>query len=392
MSKHKHHHILPAAYLSGFIAFEPPPEHKNKPKFELGVYTNDEKLSAEWKMKGVRHKDFTRYKYYNLPDQGNELAVEHFLGEKEGEYAELLRSIESHRKLTKREIKGLAIFITTMIIRVESFQSHYQEFVNEIVSSIEAFMGDTPKFRSFIGDYENTTKRLIQKSDAGSTLLNHGLHFIVNTTDMPFITTDKPVLRKDCHSDELPLLVGAGSHCKQGIKPNQIHPMFYIPVTSVLAIVCCKLIEESYPDSPYITCSDINAVFRLNRLMLVQAQELVIADRPFPFGTIEAEISQELQQDHRVNGMLIKLYTDQNRYVLEVSDFKEIVDGIELRFVDTEDLKKILTESPVSFELYKNGRSFRGMREIEWGDSTDNRIQIVQKLKFGITLTNNMQF
>ncbi|QSR35622.1 hypothetical protein CFI10_11540 [Marinobacterium iners] len=383
MSKHNNQHILPAAYLRGFIAFEPPPEHRNNPNFELGVYTNNEKLSGEWRMKGVRHKDFTRYQYYNLPDEGQELAVEHYLGEHEGRYAELLRAVEAHSRLTQREIEELALFIGLMIIRVESFQNHFQEFINEITGHIEAFMGDTLEFRDYVGDYENTTKRLILESEAGLLLLDHGIHFLVNTTDLPFITTDTPVLRRDCHSDEIPLLVGSGSHCKQGIKPNEQTPLFFIPLTPVLAVVSCRMIEESYSDSPYLTCSDINAIFRLNRLLLDQAQELVIADRPFPFGAIEPELSQELQQEYKPEGIVIKLYTDENRYLLEVLEYNDIQDGIELTLDDTEALMRLVTESPVSFELYENGHAIRGMRQIEWGSVKGNKIQIVQQLKLG---------
>lgn len=79
MAKKKGQHLVPACYLSSFVA-NASQLKINNPRFQPGVYVNSNLLNEGWKMKGINHDDFKKSYFYTLPeDEPNNPSIENFL-------------------------------------------------------------------------------------------------------------------------------------------------------------------------------------------------------------------------------------------------------------------------------------------------------------------------
>jgi hypothetical protein len=338
-------------------------------------------------MRGVNHNTFKKSWFYNISEPGSELYVEKGLSVIEGRYASVLEKLKGHVILCDEEKQILSSFAVAMLFRTESFQARSQGVINKLVGWLKDFDGDTEEHRKYVRGHEDISKKLIIANSSQDFFAVNGLSIVANKTWMPFVTSDNPVLRRDSHVDEMPMLVGQGRHCRSGFTPNEIFPFFYMPVTPEMALVSCKLIDHSIEGNNYIECVDVDAILKLNILLVSQSNEYVVSDRVAPLGDIEKEVSRDLGNRTLAQGIYAKLYTNKNRYGFKVDCISNILDGVCLKLCDFNTYKQIVSDCDLSsLEIYKDGLGVRGMRQIEIGGFDDNlmEIKIVSKVRLGI--------
>lgn len=81
------------------------------------------------------------------------------------------------------------------------------------------------------------------------------------------------------------------------------------------------------------------------------------------------------------------LYTQNNRYTLKLKNYVRKIDSIELYFLNSEDMNKIINDDNLKeLTIYENERGVSHMKEIKIGKINNvlNEITIESKLKFRI--------
>lgn len=140
MAEKKGQHLVPACYLSSFVA-DISEIVKHNPKLEAGVYVNSNTLDSGWKMRGVNHKVFKKSYYYNLAeDDPNEPYIENFLSGVERLYKKNLQKVIS-RDFDNEVMSFLSYFTTLQYIRVDKFITSMQKSWDKVAEWSDEFSG-----------------------------------------------------------------------------------------------------------------------------------------------------------------------------------------------------------------------------------------------------------
>ena len=323
MLKHAGQHITSDCYLQSFLVTKPPAECTQNKNFESGVYISDPDLKGPWKMKGTKNSIFKETNFYTLKSSTtlDKLCVEKFLGVLETQYGRAIKNFSRNGKFLDEDIQAICNFVGAMFLRARVFQSSFQDSINQTVGFIKDFMGDTSSFCDYVKGYEDSSKKILLSNNAGKIIKEFGVHFLINRTNIPFITCDQPVIRDDGCVDGIKSLVGH-EYCEKGFTKADKKPFFYMALTPMLAFVSSEMIMKNYKFFPYIEIFDENIPLRFFNLLQRQAKEHLISDRPMPLGSIEGEYRRHASwKTNEVN--FIEICTEENRFCIDIERFEK---------------------------------------------------------------------
>ena len=213
----KHSHTVPAAYLANFGI------DGNKSRDSMFYFYNVQENKTDTEKAGnipvINH-------FYDINELGEQKQIiEKFFGDKiEGELATLLRVllgtiiIDPQRRdcsSLQLEKEQLSAQFALLITRTEAFRDYYKDIYQQIKDGFP--YADIPQ-------YSKTDFQRIHTSE----ILNFGMSnfyanlfsdwhwaFIINHTELPFITSDNPVIRIDHSKKTLNCKVKRTSNRKQ---------------------------------------------------------------------------------------------------------------------------------------------------------------------------------
>lgn len=372
--KYKAQHTVPQCYMKAFISEMRPPEYADNEHFKLGVWINSKDLSSGWQMKSPKNILAKPY-YYNLPgDDTDSPLIEGALHAIENEYPRLLKKIEEGESLSEEEQQALAFFVSTLLMRTEQEQEHWSAQLKEferIHRMVEqAHTGRETASDEITKSLLHTPKLFIFEHPAAEIMLEHGMHFIVNETNLPFITSDAPVKHYRAHIDEVTLLRSLGDCLDTSITRNVQEHVIFLPLSPRILMTSSAFIRGDYPGAPYLRCSDSDLVMSFNLYVCIDAHDTIIANTDKPLGDIGDDFQQLIenvkeQASRPRAGMWLLIYTNKNRYSLPVTDVERSDFSLQFRTEDLATLAHITSDGELERLVYtEDGVCMGDMKQI----------------------------
>ncbi|MFB2683240.1 DUF4238 domain-containing protein [Shewanella mangrovisoli] len=351
MADKKDQHLVPACYLSSFVA-DISDAAKHNPRLEAGVYVNSNTLDSGWKMRGINHKTFKKSYYYNLPeDNPNEPYIENFLSGIERLYRKNLQKV-INRELDNEAMSFLSYFTSIQYIRVDKFITSMQNSWDQIAKWCDEVSGGN----QYTSTLANVVKKQIPTIDLGG-IIHSNACIIYNNTRFPFVTSDTPVVRKNVNVPDLKWVIPQAK-LDHSVSDSHESSFFFFPLTPYIAYVSCDLIQTG--SILEFNDDELTHIFYLNYYSISNAHKHVYSSVREPIKG-EVELSKYLK--NKPNGQLIKIYTDQHR--LSIKGLVVSSDGNSLSFLceSSNELSKLKLGEKVSLaEIYDSGSNIIGMR------------------------------
>lgn len=380
MTIKRNHHIIPKLYLKEFADSSRPDDFpENKPY--TPAFWKIDKLLESSPVRKSPEKSFGKNRFYKLSNDTDEYQIiEETLNKVETNYCETLKKLKDKMPLVTKDLLNLIVFVETLHYRIESQIEYWRNKFNEIENiyrEVDQSYNNSQKFSDefWEGSHEISKKLIITGIGAiGKRLTNEGIYILFNESDMPFISSDNPVLWTHGHIDEFQMCNIPSEWLKDEIKTNQKHFFCYCPLTPQIAVFSSPFFnfvgEQIYQ---YWKTKDVEIVFSMNYLTHISANEVIISNKSNPYGDYEGRFKYYLEGTRTPSykkGKQILFYTSEARYWLKVKEYKRISDDpIKSKIMfwtdDFETLQLIANDKYVkSVHFYENGTIMGGSREL----------------------------
>ena len=325
---------------------------KTNPHYSSGIYVNDKRLSLEWKLRSVTHKSLTRSYFYNLPeDDSKQPLVENYLSVVEGDYAKYSREI-IEKNISNENMSFMAYFVTIQFMRVEAFIVSTQGSWDKISEIMDHIDGGN-RYAKIL---KHITKRQLVQVDIGN-LLHPNSAVIYNKTNLPFITSDNPVTRRQINIVDA-LKIVPKRYLLEIENESIEFACFFLPLTPNVAYISCELIRRL--ESISYSNSDLENIFYLNYFSITNSYEKVYSSVIDPMkdgGSLADHLSPK-------DATIVKIYTQSKRIFCKGSIEKDTEHFVLLKLYDLGQVSLIKNKEQVKLmEVIKNGVSIRGMRQ-----------------------------
>lgn len=228
MTVKKNHHIIPRVYQKEFVDPSKPDDFPENTPYTPTIWKIDKSLELEPTRKSPE-KSFGKNKFYKLDNDRDEYQIiEETLSGIESKFSNVLNKIKDKRPLFFPDLINLIVFIETLHQRTESQIGHWQNTFGEIENiyrQVEQTNNNNQEYSDeFWKDSHEIAKRLIITTIGamGELIANEGINILFNESEMPFISSDNPVLWIHGHIDELIMSNIPRNWFKEGIKTNQM--------------------------------------------------------------------------------------------------------------------------------------------------------------------------
>lgn len=377
MAKKKNQHLVPKVYLKGFSNLQ-----IYNGKEEYTIFVTPKENINESKAKGLKHSIFIKSYFYNLDSENqNNPIIENQLSEIENYYLKTVKRIQD-KNLSNHDILYISNFIQLQLQRVESWINNFQNSFNQIEKIFNDFGGKL--------DTKEISKKMLRKYTIDNMykpniVFEQGLIFIENKSDMPFVTSDNPVIHKMFHIDEIKGIFDNNHEIEYNDEFSKSIPtvFFFFPINEKFALIATKLLKSN---SKIYSINSLETIVKLNLFSYLNAYKNIYSSFKNPFENYDV-IIQNINNQYKNVGFWINLYTQNNRYTLKLKNYVGKIDSIELYFLSLEDMNKIINDDNLKeLTIYENEREVLHMKEIRMGkiDNVSNKITIESKLKFGI--------
>lgn len=378
MSKKKNQHLVPKVYLKGFSNLQ---THYGKNEYIIFVTTKEN--INESKAKGLKHSIFTKSYFYNLDDENKDNPIiENQLSEIENHYLKVVKKIQN-KKLSLEDILYISNFTQLQFQRVEPWINGFQNFLNEIERMMNTF-GATFNIENF--SKKMLREYTLENMQKQNVVFEQGLNFIENKSDMPFITSDNPVVQKLFHIDEIEGIFRGNHKIDFNDEFSKSMPtvFFFFPLNERFALIATKLFKSN--NSTIYSINSLETIVKLNLFSYQNAYKNIYSSFENPFENYEI-IIQNINNQYENVGFWIHIYTQNNRYTVKLKKYIGKIDSIELYFLSSHDMHKIINDDNLKeLTIYKNESEILHMKEIKMStiDNISNKVTIESKLKFGI--------
>lgn len=307
MAKKRDQHIVPRCYLKQFVDNS---SAVNNKKYEAGVYVNTSALDRAWRMKGLNNNIFTKTRFYNLKsDDPDKPLVEEHLAKLESLYSKGITKL-LNGEFSNEILSIFTLFVVTQLLRTEKVIKAQQKSWDRIALYADMFEGGN----SNRNIYDEISKQQILYLAKPETLnpIHRKSGIIINRTQIPFLTSDKPVINEFFNQEDISRIF----HPLQQIKyiDDHLESLFYfMPLTPWLAYVSHSSFEG---ETKGFECSHASVISQLNDMMLLNASEYIYSFMDNPVTSLPAKIKQE----DNLN-FLAKIFTGSGRLILTVKSY-----------------------------------------------------------------------
>jgi hypothetical protein len=378
---YKNQHLVPQVYLKGF---------SNKKiyhiKEEYSIYISEINSVFESKERGVKHRSFTKSYFYNFDKEKKEPIVEKNLSKIENEYKRILKNLMTNN-ITLEDVLYISNFTLLQYQRTENFIDNFQGSMDEVAKIYDMFdNGSRAK-----EEMENIALKMlkdfkIENMYKSNIIHEQGIHFIVNDTGIPFITSDKPVVHSINHIDQVKSIFN-DSNIKYNDKylPSDKSVFFFFPLNEKFALISTKFLISQSNIIQYITVNNkSDTILRLNIMSYGNAHKAIYSSMKNPFENFE-KIIESINNQYKDIGYWAHIYTDKNRYILELENYKYGLNNMILYLKSDNSVKQIFNDFQLKeIIIYLNEEEMSHIKNIKL-DTYDNKLRIL-KIKSEVQL------
>lgn len=388
MSIKKNHHIIPKVYLKEFLDFEKPQNFPPNRPFKPYIWKTDKFLKSDPVPKSPE-KSFGKNRFYKLDSDAEEFQViEELLGRVENHYNQALQKLKNKIPLTEQELINLIIFVETLQQRTESQINHWQNQFNkveEMFRLVDQHHNNNQKHSDeyWQDSHEIGKKLIVSGIGARADLLaNAGIYFVFNDSEMPYISSDNPVVWTFKHIDELQLFNIPYNLLRKNVGRNQKNFFCFCALTPKIALISSPFLkpigEEIYQ---YWNINNVDFVFCMNFLTHLSSSSVIISNKANPYGQYKDRMKKILEAvdfSQKIKGKQILFYTSNSRYLLNVEDYEHNFEGpfssISFLTGDFETLKLIANAEFIeSVHLYEDGKERGFSRKLKFFEVSFNK-------------------
>ncbi len=309
MANKKDQHIVPRCYLKQFV--DSSIEGDNS-QFEAGVFVNSSALDGPWKMKGVNNGIFTKTRFYNLKsDDPDKPLVEDYLGKLESSYTSAITRLLNN-EFSNEILSIFTLFAMIQFLRTERTLKAHQESWDRVASYADMFEGGERNRRLY---GEISKKQLLHLAEP-KTLnpIHEKSGIIINSTQIPFLTSDMPVVRKSYNLEDISDVFRPLQQSRYD--NDHLESIFYfMPLTPWLAYIS----HNSFGgEQKGFECPHEDVISKLNDMMLLNACEYIYSFMDNPVTSLPAET--ELSSN--TNSFLVKVFTQSRRITFESESYE----------------------------------------------------------------------
>ncbi|MBC3766830.1 DUF4238 domain-containing protein [Neptunicella marina] len=304
MAKKRDQHIVPRCYLKHFVDSS---SAVNNKKYEAGVYVNTSALDRAWKMKGLSNNIFTKTRFYNLKsDDPDKPLVEEHLAKIESFYSKGITKL-LNGEFSNEILSIFTLFVVTQFLRTEKVLKAHQKSWDSVALYADMFEGGN-RNRNIYGEISKQQILHLAKSDALNPI-NRKSGIIFNCTKIPFLTSDKPVIKELFNQEDISRIFHPLPQTKY--IDDHLESLFYfMPLTPWLAYVSHSSFEGEMKG---FECSHASVISQLNDMMLCNASEYIYSFMDNPVTSLPTKI----KQDGNLN-FFAKIFTESRRLILAV--------------------------------------------------------------------------
>jgi len=307
MAKKRDQHIVPRCYLKHFVDRSSPIHNK---KYEAGVYVNTSALDRAWKMKGLSNNIFTKTRFYNLKsDDPDKPLVEEHLAKIESFYSKGITKLLND-EFSNEILSIFTLFVVTQFLRTEKVLKAHQKSWDRVALYADMFESGG-RNQSIYGEISKKQILHLAKPEALNPI-HRKSGIILNCTKIPFLTSDKPVIREFFNQEDISRIF----HPLQQIKYIDDHlesPLYFMPLTPWLAYVSHSSFEG---ETKGFECSHESVISQLNDMTLLNASEYIYSFMDNPVTTLPTKIKQEGSYN-----FFAKIFSESKRVILTVKSY-----------------------------------------------------------------------
>lgn len=327
--KKSQQHVVPRVYLNAFCETTPPANHPEGRPYTGALWIVPPSLTQKPWRRSPRNVLRQLNAYTLRSDDPRRPQIEERLSQIESEYAPVLRQLRQRSPLTEREWIILSVFVATLYLRTPGHMAHWQQQIDKLQYLYRqldrAHSGHEQHSDEYWAGADEFGKQQVLGAAGGIArlLVANGLRVLVNNTNQPFITCDRPVVHRQMHVDELSGMGFPEGWFVPEALPNQREFFSYCALTPEIAVVACPLFV--IPRTLYWLAATESLVMNLNLVVRDNAAEWLISSRAEPFGAMQARIVElenlrrALPEDPRP---ILTVYTDRTRVRLRMEEYK----------------------------------------------------------------------
>jgi Protein of unknown function (DUF4238) len=282
-------HNIPDFY---FASFAKPIENLNFERPELdSVWINSKIPKPTWKR--IALADFLDHLTNPDPTSTNvELVAERLAGISTN-YSSVLNKISGRASLDRDELLSLSFLVLTLLANAESPR------IRGTQKQFDANEFTWDKFESAVLGADVQSKRTRSSLDiADGDLLDHGMHFILNRTTNPFITSDRAIFVDSWTPQEAQRVFEPLCILDSEVG-GAMERVTILPISPRAVIVSSAFIQRRYPNVPYVECWSNESVLSLNLLACYSADRIIISNQDKPFGQSEENVRNLMSASSR---------------------------------------------------------------------------------------------
>jgi len=380
MAQKKKQHIVPRTYLKAFIDSVRPNGIPEQVPFEPSLWVVEKPLKSEPKRKAPDNILWKSY-FYNLEEDENASPViEEFLSKIEGRYPQVLKKISAKETLTREELLYTALFVDTLFRRTPPSLEHWQSQINkveELYRQVDQAYNHSQKISDQVwkGSHEIAKKQIIYSAGAlASLILEVGLVFVFNLSELSFLSSDNPVTYQFGHIDELYRVSIPKDWTHSNIGTNEQNFFCYCPLTPTIALISSPFIRLPN-EAPYAWAetNDPNFPFSMDILTHRKADSVLISHQPKPYGIRQdfaIQFLESIQNTQLPEGIQFLIYTNKARYCLDVDAYDRLEPhplqpGVHFWTKDLKTLHTIAQDDVIEVvHYYENGVETGGTRHL----------------------------
>lgn len=199
-------------------------------------------------------------------------------------YSSVLNKISDGISLDRDELLSLSFLVLTLLANAESPR------IRGTQKQIEADEFTWDKFESAVLGAKVQSERTRSSLDiADGDLLDHGMHFILNRTTNPFITSDRAIF-VDLWTPQEAQRVFEPLRILDSEVGGTMERVTVLPISPDAAIISSAFVQRGYANAPYVECWSDESVSALNLLACYSADSIIISSQDKPFGHAEDNV------------------------------------------------------------------------------------------------------
>jgi len=270
-------------YIEQFIGND-----SDRPTSPARIYVNSHTLDLEWTPTPA--SDLWQLISPNT-DIDEDNLVTGRTDEMESQYAVIVDKILRAARLSTEELIHLSFLILTLLTNAGD-PKYLKRGSEEVIEGLT-----WENFESAIsGARKQGGRKRSSLSLHVGDLLDHGMHFILNRTKNPFITSDRALFVDSWDSKEAMRIFGPLGVVDQGVY-GATERVIVLPLLPQAAVVSSSFVSRDYKGLPFIDCSSPEIIFELNLLACYAAERFVLASRPEPLGEFETRARKILREN-----------------------------------------------------------------------------------------------